>query len=824
MTIPQPLTRSLPLLLILTLCSGCPPQPTVDDDSAADTAAVELSPVVRDALAWPAGPVPERTVTFHTAAICPVVSDATVAAARAAARDGDRDAAVVGLTAYLEGGGSDPDGSIHLLLGLLRHDAGDHEAAAALLAVEPLRAGPLAGEAGMFLGLSLEELERPEEAVETYQRVPLRSRHFDHTRVRLAALVLTTGDAEGAITALLPLLSDPAELGSQWRAEALVLLGDAYRARAAEGDEVRAYQAYRTAWATAPLDDAATTARDGMDALQAAVPASEHPTLEHSVSRIAALHQAGHWSSTIEALEAIEGQLSGADPLVRCEAAYFHGRSLYKKRRYDNASPHLYKAVEACEGVDDDLAVKALYLKAQALDRRDKDAQAIETFLLLPRRFAHNSYADDGYLKAAILEIEGKDLDAARELLQRLVDEFPDGDMYGEALWRLAWTDYRAGDPAAARAGLQRLRDDFPPSLDRQLHLRARYWDAKIAGWPAGEGVVFEPPEGAPPLPAPDPVTAKNGFRILADEHPLSYYGALARSRLQELDPEGATALDSRLSHRRAAVAGQAPVPAQLEVDARFWDRPQREMAQALICAGLVAEGNAELARARATGTPWDWHTEQAIAVLAEQAGNLHSSHNTIRVRFRTDHPEQLGPNSWSALHLAYPLAYRGVLESAVAGKPVAPDLFQALVREESAFQPAVASWAGAMGLSQLMWPTAKDTAKKMGIKGLRRAMLEDPATNLSIGSTYLGWQLDRFDGNEACAVAAYNAGPGAVERWLKARSGYPVDEWVEEIPYNETRNYTRRVLESYQTYHHLYGGDPAFIVLPARVPTRSAE
>ena len=127
-------------------------------------------------------------------------------------------------------------------------------------------------------------------------------------------------------------------------------------------------------------------------------------------------------------------------------------------------------------------------------------------------------------------------------------------------------------------------------------------------------------------------------------------------------------------------------------------------------------------------------------------------------------------------------------------------------------------------GLSQLMWPTAKDTARKMGIKGLRRSMLEDPATNLAIGATYLDWQLARFDGNDACGLSAYNAGPGAVERWLRLRSGYPTDEWVEETPYKQTRDYTRRVLQSYQTYHYVYVDQPAFIDLPLYVPTRSAE
>ena len=155
-----------------------------------------------------------------------------------------------------------------------------------------------------------------------------------------------------------------------------------------------------------------------------------------------------------------------------------------------------------------------------------------------------------------------------------------------------------------------------------------------------------------------------------------------------------------------------------------------------------------------------------------------------------------------------------------MADKPTVPWLLmQGLVREESAFITRVVSYAGAIGLSQLMWPTAKGTAKKMGIQGLRKTDLDDPATNLAIGSTYLMWQRARFDGNVACSLAAYNAGPGAVDRWLKARGGYPLDEWVEEIPYKQTRNYVKSVLESYQHYEQLYGEGPAFVQLPLNVP-----
>jgi soluble lytic murein transglycosylase len=135
----------------------------------------------------------------------------------------------------------------------------------------------------------------------------------------------------------------------------------------------------------------------------------------------------------------------------------------------------------------------------------------------------------------------------------------------------------------------------------------------------------------------------------------------------------------------------------------------------------------------------------------------------------------------------------------------VDPDLLQALMREESALDPKVISWAGAIGLTQLMLPTARAVAHQLHLRRPTMSALQDPALNLKLGAAYLGRLLARFDGNPFYALASYNAGPGAVNAWREAHPGIEVDEWVEEIPIAETRGYVKRVLRSYNTYHLLY-------------------
>jgi soluble lytic murein transglycosylase len=133
------------------------------------------------------------------------------------------------------------------------------------------------------------------------------------------------------------------------------------------------------------------------------------------------------------------------------------------------------------------------------------------------------------------------------------------------------------------------------------------------------------------------------------------------------------------------------------------------------------------------------------------------------------------------------------------------PEALQlAIMREESAFNPRIESFANALGLTQML----VKTARRFTNRPVSRETLLDPARNLEVGSKYLAFLLDRFHRKEPLVIAGYNAGEGAVERWMGERGDLALDEFLETIPYDETRNYTKRVLASYLTYAWLY--DPA--------------
>ena len=133
--------------------------------------------------------------------------------------------------------------------------------------------------------------------------------------------------------------------------------------------------------------------------------------------------------------------------------------------------------------------------------------------------------------------------------------------------------------------------------------------------------------------------------------------------------------------------------------------------------------------------------------------------------------------------------------------------LAYAIARQESAFNVSAVSPANAKGLLQLLPGTAKMMAKKTGLKYSSKKLVTDPAYNATLGSAYLSEQLDTFGNSYILTFAGYNAGPGRVKEWIGTYGdprGKPIEEvvdWVERIPFTETRNYVQRVMENYQVY-----------------------
>jgi soluble lytic murein transglycosylase len=400
------------------------------------------------------------------------------------------------------------------------------------------------------------------------------------------------------------------------------------------------------------------------------------------------------------------------------------------------------------------------FWRARSLARAGRTDEAIAAFEALAP--PEDTLALRARFLAATL-VAADDAGRALVLFRSVAEKARDASLRAEARWRVGWAAYEAGRFAEAAETLAAQADDVADPIEA---LRGRYWAARAyaaAGDPRGEAEM----------------------RALAAAYPFTYYGIRAAEHLGETP---------------RPPAGPAPEegPAALPADATARIR-------ILLEAGLDADAGAEAARlARSVdGLP----SRLALARLLEAAGRFHDAH-TLAARGQAT-VLAAGPNAEAPRSLwerAWPRAWREQVERAAAAHRAPPALVWAVMREESAYDPAALSVVGARGLVQIMPATGQRLAAELGEPGFDAADLFDPARNIELGAYYLAQLLARFGGRVSAAVASYNAGPEAVARWLQQDGGLPDDQWVERIPYDQTRAYVRRVLRSLHAYRELYG------------------
>ena len=250
-----------------------------------------------------------------------------------------------------------------------------------------------------------------------------------------------------------------------------------------------------------------------------------------------------------------------------------------------------------------------------------------------------------------------------------------------------------------------------------------------------------------------------------------SYFGFLAADELDSEYAFGHTTTEAA----EDAVAELAQDPALIRARELFHvgleSRGRKEWNAAV--ADLDANGKLQAA---VLAHRWGWHS-QAIAAVADTG-------------------------QYDDLELRYPLPYAETFRAASEAANVRGSWAYGIARSESLFMTDIRSHAGAVGLMQLMPATGRRTAARLDLPWSGLATLTDPASNIRLGTTYLGQMLERFDSNVVLATAAYNAGPNKVEEWLPASGGLDARIWIENIPYTETREFVRRVLFSDAIFH----------------------
>jgi soluble lytic murein transglycosylase len=462
-------------------------------------------------------------------------------------------------------------------------------------------------------------------------------------------------------------------------------------------------------------------------------------------------------------------------------------------------------AIERCEGPVSpehgpnlgDLLVAALYNGAKASAAAHHRDEAIERFGRVEKLFPHHRFADDARFRTALAAHDEGDEAKYESLLASLPDAYPDGDMKGEALFRLALARLARHDAEGARVPLDRLVG-LPPDDKHPWAVagRAAYFRARVAQL----------------LGQADDARARYAA-ILGDE-PLAYYMLLAYARLRALD-EGAakTALDAVVARESA---GPFLTHEHAELALPAFDRFAR-----LLEVGEIDAARREAAAGGLTADGTDPEVLWTLGWMYDRAGAPDLGHGFSRGRladYRAHYPAGRWRFAWQ---VAFPRAWESVVtrESETNGIP-AP-LTWAIMREESGFDREAHSPASAIGLMQLITGTARLVARGTSLP-FDEPSLHHPDVSIALGARLLGTLRTSFASNPALAIAAYNGGSGAVRRWLAERGGDDFDVFVERIPFDETRGYIKRVLASEAAYAYLYApkaGDQGWEVfgLPLR-------
>ncbi len=578
--------------------------------------------------------------------------------------------------------------------------------------------------------------------------------------------------------------------GPRW-SEALFQRAQAWQALGRPIDQVAA--AYRRVWSEAPVDVWAQRADDRLQALAQTVPPAEATrltgrSLEELLARGMVLFDANQ-NAQAEAIFTQALARSGIDQNTACRLHFHLAQSVWKQRQRPRAAPLFEQAIAACRAANQpDLVARSLYQCARCYASAGDKDKAIAYYGQIEKDFAGHRLADDARLRTAEV-LSGADQEAeAEKLLANLADLYPKGDMAPEALWRLAFDAWRAHDYDRALHWLGESLQRYPHEDIWYADGRALYWKARV---------LEKQHQGREALDA---------YERTVREHPLSVYAFFALARMRRSFPTA----EARLVHELRAHMGDFDrrSPWHFAKQTVFGE-PGFRRAVELARMGLGSEARRELARLGLRVRPGKTQVSAGredvfwiTAILLDRGGQWHASHAIPRytlTSYRRSYPD--GGREEAEWRLSYPRAFPDMVAKDCHANRVPEALQWAIMREESAFYPRAESFANALGLTQLMLRTAQRFAKGP----VTRDALLEPAKNLEVGSRFLAFLLDHYGGAVPLVISGYNAGEAGVDRWLRDRGDFELDEFIESIPYDQTRGYTKRVLSSYLTYAWLY-------------------
>ena len=634
-------------------------------------------------------------------------------------------------------------------------------------AVDPLtrakaKAGDLGDYVSFYLGTSYFQSGKTAEAVATladFEKQYPDSLLLRDAHVLYGTAVLAENHAREAITIL--------EKDRQpQRADLELALGRAY---AAAGQPVKAAEILRNLYITMPLSAEAAQADVELKKLAST---AQLPPLGINGRRARAdlLAKGKRYS---DAADEYRDLIPVASPSDRPDIQLALAIALHKSGQDKEAK----KILEALDSSAPDINTQRLYNLGE-IARGSGDEDGFLRYLAELRQSAPSSlWLQQALLSAGNFYLLKPDYDKAIDAYRELQQRFPNAGRASYAHWKVAWLSLRQGRSAEAKAGFEQQIGLYPTSAEIPAAL---YWRARLAEEDK------------------DIAMARAYYQKLSERFRNFYYGELARRRLKEIPSDGDPAHYALLDRVPGIDAGTNVTTTDPPTDNLRYQK-----AQVLENGGLLDFAVSEL-QAAANEDQGNWLAAET-AKLYEDAGRYDGAIRVFKRAvpnyFAVDLPTLPRPY-WEAL---FPKPYWPDLKKFSSQNALDPYLVASLIRQESEFNPSAVSRANALGLMQLLPKVGSAVARQEKLRHFSSDQLFTPEVNLQLGTRYFREMVDKFGAFEY-ALAAYNAGTNRVDDWLGQGKYRDPQEFVESIPFTETREYVQAILRNANVYRQLYG------------------
>jgi soluble lytic murein transglycosylase len=429
---------------------------------------------------------------------------------------------------------------------------------------------------------------------------------------------------------------------------------------------------------------------------------------------------------------------------------------------------------EALADTPDENGARRLYLLMElARSRNDLDEQT-RIVTRMEADYPQSQWLAEALFSSGNMYLLRKEYPRAAEYYGYLAQHFPSNKNASAAHWRAGWLNYRLANYIDAEKMFDEQIRAFPgtPETASALYWRGRLYEAQDH----------------------DPAKAAANYRTIVRVYQHFFYAQMARRRLASLgSTEAASASASDLDDIKA------PDLPRL-ADSFPEDSPHLAKAKLLANAGLNDYIPREIAADPDSGS-WSALAEaQIYASFGETYRAMHALKRALPGAASAS-IQSIPLPYW---HILFPEPYWTTIKAESAKNGLDPYLVASLIRQESEFNPSVISYANAWGLMQLLPATGKMLARQEGMTHFETYQLLDPETNIRLGTRYLKQTLDHFGGVPEYALAAYNAGDNRVEDWQAAGPYSGIDEFIESIPFTQTREYVQAILRNIEIYREI--------------------